>query len=217
MKFKIQSSVLSILIVLAILLATILYQVSDANNMQRLFLKHGNFSEIPVDEAWAGKIAKNVTCYLSGIQKYMQIEYVGESGKASLFTQKELSHMEDVKNLVSIAQFVFLLFTTLIIAIIYKIKEFSFKYFMLGLLSIALLAIFLVIFFNKNFDKAFIIMHKLLFTNYNWLLTPGEDVIISLMPTAYFKNAFDIIAQHFTIAFVSINFIVLMLIKKIKK
>ncbi len=217
MKFKLQSFLLSILVLLVILLGTILYQAFDSNNMQSLFLKHGNFSQTPVNEEWASKIAESVTRYLSGMEKYMQLDYIGDNGREFLFTQKELSHMEDVRKLILIAQSLFLFSFIFSIILIFKMKAFSIKYYIIGILCVVLVSMVLFIFINNNFDKAFIIMHKLLFTNDNWLLTPGEDVIISLMPTSYFIYVFNTIITQFIILFITINVVLLVYINKIKK
>ena len=54
--------------------------------------------------------------------------------------------------------------------------------FVVGLLLLAALAAYIAL----DFESAFILMHRLLFTNDLWLLDPRTDLLICLMPEPMF-------------------------------
>ncbi|MBU3851905.1 MAG: TIGR01906 family membrane protein [Candidatus Paralactobacillus gallistercoris] len=56
-----------------------------------------------------------------------------------------------------------------------------------GLLMILVTIMFLMM---SNFDRFFVIFHKLLFHNQDWLFDPNTDPIINVLPTQFFEQCF---------------------------
>ncbi len=57
-----------------------------------------------------------------------------------------------------------------------------------------------VLFFSVNFDLAFTLFHKLLFSNDYWLFDPATDPVINLLPEEFFFHCLLLIAASITAA-----------------
>ena len=55
---------------------------------------------------------------------------------------------------------------------------------------------------SSGFETLFVGMHKLLFTNENWLLNPATDILIRMMPQTLFERALSEVLGQFARAFV---------------
>ncbi len=107
-----------------------------------------------------------------------------------IFNDKEISHMVDVRYLLTIAlglrDFGLLLF---LISFLYLFKvdqpAIGKSIFWGNLTAVALLAL-VVSAFVINFQAAFILFHRLFFTNDLWILDPAKDRLINIVPEAFF-------------------------------
>lgn len=159
-------------------------------------------------------VAKEVISYLKG-----DINNLNRSG---IFTNEEIIHMKDVKNLFIASKYVFLLLLTItVLTAIYTIRKYSLydflknviKYFILT--SIIIIGIFFIAFLN--FNESFTIFHEILFTNDYWLLDPDTSIIINIMPEEFFMaHASNIVLIFSLISFIILIFIII-LIKLIKR
>ncbi|MGR3741991.1 TIGR01906 family membrane protein [Companilactobacillus sp. DQM5] len=94
-----------------------------------------------------------------------------------------LEHFRDVKVLFLINNIVLLL--VFFIKKIFKIRLWFYKN---DAISIAIVPIIIAIIASMNFDEFFILFHKLLFTNNNWLFNPLTDPIINVLPEGFFEQ-----------------------------
>ncbi len=100
-----------------------------------------------------------------------------------------LYHFVQVKQIFTF--FYFLGAGTLIIGIITiirktKAKDYSYL-FASAIMSIVLPAI-LGILIALNFDRTFILFHKIVFRNNDWLFDPATDPVITILPEAFFMH-----------------------------
>lgn len=136
------------------------------------------------------------------------IDYIN-FGKEELikndFNNREVLHMKDVYNLFKINTYISY-FTGLITLayLIYMIKfifdkrrvyisnirekSILFKYTYKSMIFIIIICLILAFIISVNFEKSFIIFHKLLFNNDLWLLNPETDIMIRMLPQEYFMN-----------------------------
>ncbi|HOK62294.1 MAG TPA: TIGR01906 family membrane protein [Soehngenia sp.] len=109
------------------------------------------------------------------------------------FSSKEISHMKDVQNLFIFAKVLKLIAAVsgLIIIFSYLRKDKSRimgKWLGVGLSFNYVLLIILAVLVKTNFNKYFIIFHKLFFNNDLWLLDPNTDLLIQIMPETFFTG-----------------------------
>jgi len=96
------------------------------------------------------------------------------------YSEKEISHLKDVRNLIHLSWLIILI---LIIILIFVKKEFFYGG-LFSLIFILLLSLTLL-----SFQDSFVTFHELLFTNDNWLL-PENSTLIQLFPENFFHECF---------------------------
>ena len=177
-----------LLVFLSALSFAVLMQVLPAGRMAALFVRFGNFEKVPFPKAAAHSYASSIAGYLLGWEGELSMEYDG-TDYTVYFSEKELRHMEDVRVLFQWLQSLF--FGSFFLSLLHwkryapLIRKEYASYlrslaFCIGLLSLlCAVAVF-------QFEALFIGLHRVLFANEDWLLTPGKDVIISLMPIPFF-------------------------------
>ena len=131
----------------------------------------------------------------------------------SLFNQKEIDHMIDVKNLIQ-ATLLFErigLVLLLVFFIFFLFREGSnifyenFKRIILGSFLIWSILLFLIIFgMIVDFNYTFTLFHKIMFTNDLWILDPNNDFLIMIFPQRFFLE----ISAAIIILFLLINLII---------
>lgn len=120
------------------------------------------------------------------------------------FNSKEIAHMRDVQNLFSFAKMLKFIsaITSLIIIFSYLRKDKSKlmgKWLGIGLSFNYIFLIILAVLVTTNFNKYFIIFHELFFDNDLWLLDPNTDLLIQIMPEAFFTDILVIILFRFVV------------------
>ena len=96
-------------------------------------------------------------------------------------------HFVDVKNILVKIQYV--MYATIIIAIVggmYLLKKKNEKFLLHGSILTIIFPIALMLPIAINFEKSFVIFHKLLFSNDYWVFDPEKDPIILMLPEEFF-------------------------------
>jgi len=141
----------------------------------------------------------NESFYLKESEKFNQqenkhiyqnvIDYLQNKEPLNYFSEKEKTHMVDVKNLVQKTIYLFyfsLISTILLIAyLIYKKQKFTSEIILSSILTITILFI-LSITIYLSFEKLFLYFHLILFNNNLWILNPQTDLLINLFPKQFF-------------------------------
>ncbi len=120
------------------------------------------------------------------------------------FSSKEISHMRDVQNLFSIAKTLKFISAVSGLMIIFAYlrrdkSKIMGKYMGIGLSFNYIFLITLGVMVKTNFNKYFIVFHKLFFNNDLWLLDPKTDLLIQIMPEAFFVNIVTKILLRFVL------------------
>ncbi len=140
---------------------------------EKEFDKLNVYEKIPKEEA-----IKNTNILLEKIHYNTPIE-------TDFFNEKEKQHMDDVQNLMQKA--FFLLSISVIAVIIFSIlniKRLSTPFIISGTIIILLVIFSSLI----NFDKVFLQLHEISFTNDLWKLNPQTDNLIKLFPQQFFYD-----------------------------
>ncbi len=147
---------------------------------------------------------------LQSITEDIFVYLKGDGGREILepnFNEKEVLHMEDVKDLFRIGfklKYIAIFLSGFTIAILWKMREQKLiKYIVTGLFVnwVILGGLFLMIYFD--FNKYFTIFHHIFFSNDLWILNPRTDLLIQMLPEEFFMSIAARIVVFF-IAFVSI-------------
>ena len=105
-------------------------------------------------------------------------------------------HFKDVKDIFMFLRtlmYVLVIYSLLAIVINYIRKQYDFlKYTAMGIIMIPFIILLLVI---LNFDRAFIVFHKIAFTNDYWIFDPITDPIITILPQRFFYHCFLLIVS----------------------
>lgn len=131
------------------------------------------------------------------------IDYIALKKSANLestfLNDKEKAHMQDVKGIfetINILTIVLFPLTLILFFLIYrkKIGQIYKPY----ILSFFLILFFvgLLIVLAMNFNSFFLNFHKVFFTNDLWLMNPKTDLIITMFPETFFKDAFTRILAY---------------------
>lgn len=124
-------------------------------------------------------------------------------------------HFEEVKAIFNKIDFIFYSSIILFIAIfIYAKRKNKIDYSFLNLSSLLtiILPAVLIIPFAVDFNKSFVIFHKIFFSNDYWIFDPATDPIINALPEAYFFHCALLI-----LALLCLEFIILRILGKRKK
>lgn len=135
--------------------------------------------KLNIDPKFVRYTAQVITEYLSGKRDNLDIP-----GYRNFFNEKEIKHMEDIRN---IFKYLILLtiFIGILIFLLIKKKDLP-NIFLFSFIPIIL---FLILYLFIPFDELFTNFHLVLFRNDLWLLDPNADRLIVLLPEDFFIRA----------------------------
>lgn len=76
-----------------------------------------------------------------------------------------------------------------IIIIIYKAKNRDYSYLPVSAVTAVVLPLLLALYMAVDFDRAFVIFHKIFFRNDYWLFDPVTDPVITILPDEFFMHS----------------------------
>lgn len=125
------------------------------------------------------------------------IDYIKGNGGNELldqhFNEREVLHMDDVVDLFDYARII--KYVSIVIAIfiivyfiINKMHLYLAKTLSLGLFLNHAIIIFLILIVSTDFNKYFNIFHEIFFSNDLWILNPKTDLMIQMLPQAFFST-----------------------------
>lgn len=200
MKSRLILILFCIIVALAALLAGLRLVVFDTDYYIASFEANGIYERLPD----ADERAFNLVAYMKG----------GEELNSDYFNQMEIAHMADVKAI--IGAMVELLYVCLAFFAVFVIRLGSRKNiklmaqgFLYGGIS-SLGFIFLVSVSALNFDSFFTKFHNIFFSNNLWLMNPETDMLIVMLPKAFFQSAMIkvlLLAAVFSVALLLIGLV----------
>ncbi len=202
-----------------IILASIFFIFISISGVLFFILKHDyiyeyNLNFYPITERTSLEI-EEIREINSQIKNYFFDET--EFLEVSIFNEKEIYHMKDVKDIINnlflygkLSSVVFVIIT-LICVKKYKVRIYSVFKASSIVYSVMLLA--LAIGFLISFNKLFIIFHEIAFSNDLWKLNINEDYLLMMYPENFFRD----IALLILIFSISINFFLFFAFKSLKK
>lgn len=165
------------------------------------FNKYNVYQNIDLDYSGVEFSAKEIIKYLKNDSDNLNIDYEG----ITVFNNRELSHMKDVKKIFIFINYfknISILLAIFLIAMDKKIKTLMWSFIYLGINSAILIGVALLTVLI-DFTKTFTLFHMAIFTNDLWLLNPNTDRLIQMLPEGFFSDmALYIIMTDLTIVMI---------------
>ena len=202
-----------------IILASIFFIFISISGVLFFILKHDyiyeyNLNSYPITERTSLEI-EEIREINSQIKNYFFDET--EFLEVSIFNEKEIYHMKDVKDIINnlflygkLSSVVFVIIS-LICVKKYKVRIYS--VFKASSIVYSAMLLALAIGFLISFNKLFIIFHEIAFSNDLWKLNINEDYLLMMYPENFFRD----IALLILIFSISINFFLFFAFKSLKK
>ncbi len=152
-------------------------------------------SEVELDRA-----ARGLIHYFNSSEEYISLTAVKNGQSFTLFNEREVVHLKDVKDLFRLDYWVFL--GALLYSLAYAVfllwlgerRRLARRLIWGGGLTLGLMLL-LGLSTMLNFDQFFLQFHLLSFSNEFWQLDPGQDYLIMLFPRGFWYDATLFIAS----------------------
>lgn len=195
--------------VLALVGGTMADRAVDARQMLHKFERYADTAQSGVDPAAYPELAQAITGYLKGDRQTAQVEVPRHGIPGPVFQVHELQHLEDVRELVELGRSLrvaALVLLALSVAgyLLLRSKHASLlqhiaidrAMFWAAVLWVLLLAV-MGVWALADFRGLFYALHRVTFANELWLLDPGKDLLLQLMPLELFISyGWDLLKQN---------------------
>lgn len=157
------------------------YEISEATGIDNLELK---------------RVAQHLIGYFNLEVSTAQIEVSRQGGEFNLFNERELIHLEDVRNLIQLDYWVqrgallLLVVCVLVLVFVFKVGwRMVIKGLWWGSIMTLCLVVGLAFWALFGFERFFLLFHVVSFSNEYWMLNPATDYLIRLFPEGFFYDA----------------------------
>lgn len=186
------------------------------------------YQELGMEEEELHRLTRHTIRYIQGFENELQITVTINGVEQEFFSNREITHMKDVKNLFQNTKIaaitlscVFIVGTALLVLFARKRKDLGLKkQIVRGFLYAALifvgLAAILAIYAAADWNNAFAAFHRLFFSNDFWQLEP-TDLMLKMVPGKFFMSAATVIVSFlvfFVCSIIATSASVLFYIKK---
>lgn len=168
--------------------------------------KHGQAQVIGCDDATLQTITVALIDYMKGDRENLDLPVVIGLQTREAFNDKEKTHMADVRDLIDGARYAAAI-CLVAFAVLFSVAMFLCpagvrgKTIASGMLwgigGLMLLVIAIAAYFVIDFGSAWVRFHTIFFTNDLWLLDPTTDVLIMMMPQAFFVDMVSFVGVLF--------------------
>jgi integral membrane protein (TIGR01906 family) len=180
-----------------LIVTTILrWEVSEIRLYEYGFDKYGISEVTGIDAFQLQKIAQHLIDYFNLKADSVQMTVTREGQQFELFNEREVIHLEDVRDLVQLDFRVQLVVLVIMIACVLGLwagfKE-GWRILVRGLFRGSVVTLSLMLFLALwaviGFERLFILFHLVSFSNEYWILDPTRDYLIMLFPGGFFYDA----------------------------
>ncbi|MDR5658620.1 TIGR01906 family membrane protein [Serpentinicella sp. ANB-PHB4] len=180
---------------IALLLSVVEYVTFDYNHYEEQFEKNQKYIEqyINIEETNLDDIVHRLLGYLNNEYEDLNIETKVNNERRVVFSQREIKHMEDVLFLFNLGRFVRNTSVVLLVILLVYVIKYDQKWKKrlsntLGYTLLANIILFglLAIAMRIDFTKYFNYFHYIFFTNDLWILNPNKEILVQILPEAFF-------------------------------
>ncbi len=176
--------------------STICWEVNELRLYEYGFEKYEISQTTGVDNQQLSAVAQHLIDYFDLRTDTAQIEVNKDGTKFKLYNERELIHLEDIKNLVQRDYWVqrgSLILMVLCALLLLFIFRSGWRVPVRGLFWGGAVTVGLMIILGLwalfGFEQFFIIFHLISFSNQYWMLDPARDYLIRLFPEGFFYDA----------------------------
>lgn len=207
--------------------STLRWEINELRLYDYGFDKYQISQATGIDKSELGRVARHLIDYFNSRIDTAQITVTKNGGEFSLFNERELIHLRDVRSLIQmdyrVQAIVFILMVICVFVLIFGFRAgwliFVRGLFWGGILTVGLV-VALALWAIFGFEQLFILFHLVSFSNEYWILDPARDYLIRLFPEGFFYDAalLGFVAILLKSVFISgVTFGILRLVGKEKK
>lgn len=177
---------LGLCILVFVLVTIVQYYTFNEDYYLAEYEKYDIYEATDLSEEGVLTATRGIIAYLKGDRGDLDLEYRG----LSIFNNREIDHMRDVRRLfdwMNRAKLTAGLLIILIMVSSRKLKTLVMGAIYAGGLSLAMMGGLFVLMLT-DFTAAFIRFHELFFSNDLWLLDPRTDRLIQMLPEGFFVD-----------------------------
>lgn len=189
------SGIFLLCIVLGCGILAVISLTKDCAAYREGFHAYADTAAMGVSSTQYDAIAQTLCAYFAGQCDTPQVSIVQHGAPSPAFNARELVHLADVRVLMQhlhIAARILLAAAVAIFLLAFALRarfilqRLPARAILYGFAGALLLLCCVLCWALLDFNSLFVLMHRLLFTNDLWLMDPQTDLIISLMPQAFF-------------------------------
>lgn len=184
--------VISLLVVLLISSIDIAVY-ADIGYFEKEYKKYNVIEKVNMQQSDLLFVTKEMMSYLRGKRDNLHIETEIDGRQQEFFNEREIAHMEDVRELFWGGQWlrrisIVVGIVTAIYSIVQKQYLFLLKFSRNSMICFVVAVGILAGIISSNFTKYFVIFHKIFFNNNLWILNPETDRLINIVPEPFFVD-----------------------------
>jgi len=176
--------------------STIAWEVNEIRLYEYGFNKYEISQATALDNQQLRMVAQRLIDYFDLRTDTAQIEVNRAGQKLDLFNERELVHLQDVRDLIQrdywVQRGVALLMIVCVLVLLFGLKS-GWRVPVRGLFwgSVITLGLMIVlaVWATFGFERFFILFHLISFSNQFWMLDPAHDYLIRLFPEGFFFDA----------------------------
>ena len=193
---RVLATIISITAILILLITAFeIGAYSDYGWYKKAYEKYGVLDDLDMKMQDVMHVTEEMMAYLRGNRADLVVDTIVDGEEQEFFNDREKAHMVDVKNLfiggLWIRRIAILIFALAVILLAKTKSNWKWllpKCFLIGFgVFIGIVGIVggLV---GSNFNKYFLMFHKVAFRNDLWLLNPETDLLICMLPEGFFLD-----------------------------
>ena len=166
---------------------------SDYGWYEKTYEKYDVLDKLDMEMKDVMYVTEEMMAYLRGNREDLVVETNVAGEEQEFFNNREKAHMVDVKNLfvggVWVRRIAILIFALACICLVNKKTDWKRllpKSILIGIGIIAGIVSIAGVLVATNFNKYFLVFHKIAFRNDLWLLNPETDLLIRMLPEGFF-------------------------------
>ena len=173
-----------------IICSAVIWNINDIGYQTRSFEHYKISKTTYLDLNELETISKGIRYYFNSTQSSLEVSFPN-SPDTSVFNDKEISHMKDVKTIIHYIYVLFALTLGIVIATIFGYIQNSYakkRFFQLMIISsiITLVTTILIgVLMLFAFEQMFLLFHLISFNNDDWILNPSTDYLLMMYPLPF--------------------------------
>ena len=180
---------------------------------EKEYEKYHVLDSVHMEMAELLRVTEEMMAYLRGNREDLHVPAIVDGRSREFFNEREISHMEDVRNLFlgGLVLRRICIFTALACLILLAVLKAPVSQVLPASICLGTGLFFAVIcgsaaIIASDFTKYFVIFHQIFFDNDLWILDPATDLLINIVPEPFFVDTAARIAWTFGIS-VSVLFL----------